>query len=100
MIGFDRCVTVFSFNGKSYDRFVFEGVSVFGGDGIEFSEQKFKPDRLYKVRIPAEEKLDLKCGDRILLERADVLDFENALTIMKITDNRRGNFMHYLLTVK
>ena len=100
MICFDKCVTVFSFNGKSYDRYVFDGVSVFGTEGIEVTDSGFKQNSLYKIRIPAEDELNLKCGDRVLLGMADVFDADNAYTIMKITDNRKGSFKHYLLTVK
>ena len=100
MLNFDKCITVFSFNGKGYDRYVFDGVSVFGSDGIEITDSGFKQNCNYKIRIPSENALKIKCGDRVLFESADVLDADSAYTIMKISDNRRGIFNHYLLTVK
>ena len=100
MLNFDKCITVFSFNGKGYDRFLFEGVSIFGSDGIEITDSGFKQNSMFKIRIPTENLLKIKCGDRVLLENADVFDVENAYTIMEITDNRKGSCKHYLLTVK
>ncbi len=100
MINCEKCITVFSFNGKSYTRFVFEGVSIYGGDGIEQTDSGFKEKNVYKIRIPAENELALKCGDRVVLENTDVFEPENAYTIMEIKDNRRGNLKHYLLIVK
>ena len=100
MLNFDKCITVFSFNGKSYDRYVFDRVSVFGSDGIEITDSGFKQNSMFKIRIPTENLLKIKCGDRVMFENADVLDVDNAYTIMNITDNRRGNIKHYLLVVK
>lgn len=99
MINFDKCITVFSYNGKGYDRSFFEGVSLFGSEGIELFEGGFKHKAEYKIRIPSDNAISIKCGDRIMLENADVFNPENAYTIMEIKDNRRGSFNHYLLTV-
>ena len=100
MINFDKCITVFSYNGHGYDRLLCEGVSVFGTDGIEITDSGFKQNSKYKIRIPSESELPVQCGDRVLLGMADVFDAENAHTIMEITDNRKGNYKHYLLVVK
>ena len=97
---FDKCITVFSYNGHGYDRHVFDGAYVFGGDGIEITDSGFKQKSEYKIRIPSESEVSISCGDRVILENADVFDAGNAYTIMKITDNRKGSCKHYLLTVK
>lgn len=100
MICCDRCITVFSFNGKGYDRLFFEGVSIFGSDGIEPTDSGFKQNAEYRIRIPSDEEILVKCGDRVALGNADFLDYENAYTVMKVKDNRRGNLKHYLLMIK
>ena len=100
MLNFDKCITVFSYNGHGYDRFLFEAVSIFGSDGIEITDSGFKQNSGFKIRIPSDVILPIKCGDRVLLENADIFDVENAYTIMNITDNRKGNYKHYLLKVK
>ena len=100
MLNCDRVITVFSFNGKGYDKSVFEGVSIFGSDGIEMSDSGFKESNQYKIRIPAEDEIVVSCGDRVVFGLCDAFLPENAYTIMKIKDNRRGNLKHYLLVVK
>lgn len=100
MINCDKCITVFSYNGKGYDRLFFDGVSIYGGDGIELIDSGFKQKAEYKIRIPSEKEIVLKCGDRIVFGNTDVFAPENALTIMEIKDDRRGNIKHYLLLVK
>jgi len=100
MICCDRCITVFSFNGKGYDRSLFEGVSIFGSDGIELTDSGFKESGQFKIRIPSEEDILVSCGDRVLFGNVDILDPDNAYTVMRIRDNRRGNYRHYLLEIK
>ena len=100
MVCCDRCITVFSFNGRAYDRYFFDGVSIFGADGIDVTNSGFKESNGFKIRIPSEDKLPLKAGDRVVFYNADVFDAENAYTIMAVKDNRRGNKKHYSLTVK
>ena len=100
VVNCERCITVFSFNGKSYDRVVFDGVSICGGDGIEQTDSGFKERNVYKIRIPSENQLNLKCGDRVVFENTDVFEPENAYTIMEVKDNRRGNIKHYFLIVR
>ena len=100
MLNFDKSITVFSFNGKRYDRIFFEGVSIFGAEGIAVTDSGFKQNAEYKIRIPAEDVLDIKCGDRVIFGNAEQFQPEVAYTIMEIKDNRRGNIKHYLLNVK
>ena len=100
MICCDRCITVFSFNGRAYDRYFFDGVSIFGSDGATITDSGFEESNGFKIRIPSENKLSVKPGDRVIFGNSDVFEPENAYTIMAVKDNRRGNKKHYSLTVK
>jgi len=102
MICCDKCITVFSFNGRAYDRCFFSGVSIFGKDGVLMTDSGFEQSSEFKVRVPTCEEIFVKPGDRVVFSDCEVLDFEKAYTVMDIKDNRRGSdyVKHYVLTVK
>ena len=60
MINCDKCITVFSFNGKSYDKYYFEGVSIYGGDGIALTDSGFKQKAEFRIRIRLEDDINIK----------------------------------------
>ncbi len=99
MICCDKCITVFSFNGRTYERYFYEGVSVFGFDGVSITNSGFEESNGFKIRIPTEEALPVKPGDRIVFGNADALEPQNAYTVTEVYDNRRGSsrLWHYLV---
>ena len=102
MICCDKCITVFSFNGRAYDKTLYEGVSIFGHDGIKATDAGFEESNKFKIRIPAVDEISIKTGDRVILKNSDVLDTENAYTVMSVKDNRFGSdyTKHYLIEIK
>lgn len=100
MICCDKCITVFSFNGRAYDKTFFENVSVFGKNGIKRSDSGFEEENFFKIRIPGDKEISVTPGDRVVFSKTDVFDAENAYTVMSIKDNRYGANKHFLLEVK
>ena len=101
MICCDKCITVFSFNGRAYERYFFEGVSVFGKDGINIKDSGFELKNEFKIRVPSVDSIGVKPGDRVMLGDASVFDAGSAYTVMTVYDNRRGSdkVKHFVLTV-
>lgn len=100
MICCDKCITVFSFNGRAYDRAVLENVSVFGENGIKRFDSGFEEDNYFKIRIPCEDLICVSPGDRVVFGKVDVFDAENAYTVMSVKDNRKGLNKHFLVEVR
>ncbi len=100
MICCDKCITVFSFNGRAYDSFVFDGVSIFGSDGIKENNSGFEENNSFKIRIPTTQKISVAPGDRVVFGIKDAFDAENAYTVMSVKDNTRGVNKHFLIEIK
>lgn len=100
MICCDKCITVFSFNGRAYERNIFENVSIFGQNGIKSFSSGFEEENYFKIRIPTEDFICINPGDRVVFGKTDVLDAENAYTVMSIKDNRKGVNKHFLVEIK
>ncbi|MBQ2897869.1 MAG: hypothetical protein IJE46_06085 [Clostridia bacterium] len=102
MICCDKCITVFSFNGRAYERSFFDGVSIFGYDGISTTDAGFEQNNKFKITIPATESISIKPGDRVVLGNSEVLDYENAYTVISVKDNRCSSdyLKHYLIEIK
>lgn len=102
MICCDKCITVFSFNGRAYERSFYDGVGIFGFDGVKTSDAGFEENNSFKITIPKTEDITIKTGDRVVFGDAEVLDFENAYTVMSVKDNRLGSdyVKHFLIEIK
>ena len=100
MVCCDKNITVFSFNGREYIKSFFENVSIFGSVGIESANSGFEQNSEFVIRIPGEEEIAIKPGDRVIFGNQDVFEPENAYTVMQLKDNRRGNLKHYLVIIK
>lgn len=102
MICCDKCITVFSFNGRVYERSFFNGVSIFGSDGAEITDSGFEQNSRFKITIPASEEILIKPGDRVIFGNCEVFDAPNAYTVMSVKYNRSGSdyVKHFLIEIK
>ena len=82
---------------------VIHGVSFYGDTATSVTETGLAAASKYVIRIPTEDEISVKAGDIIVkgeTDAANPTEIDGAITVVGVTDNRRGRMKHWKIIGK
>lgn len=82
---------------------VYEGVSFHGDTATTVTDSGLVGASRYTIRIPTADEITIAAGDIIVkgtTEATNPAELEGAITVLGVTDNRRGRAKHWKIVCK
>lgn len=89
-------VTLYHKGESGYEKSIYENIKMHFSNGIKINDNGFTQSDNYVIRIFTGEKIDISPEDRIEIGISEnESPSPDALTVLRVTDNRVGMHKHY-----